>query len=245
MCVCGGGGWWWCRLHANTVPVRGYVSKNCKAYLAQHRTVFTLREVKGIFGVTDIRKSGTINRDCGYKVNKTVVTARLCSCLRYERRVLKSSVGTHSEQSTHGISYWRKSKNNHTVKWGYEYSEQMVGNVSSVCVCVCVCVCVYIAYCIPKTCFENLDVIASPFRTQLTDKVFEGKYFHICGVSRDFSSPFSYIFPYIHPVSTFSKCLLALRIKEVDIWLNRLLFLDRRYWMSRPTSDFMALSCVK
>jgi len=98
--------------------------------------------------------------------------------------------------------------------------------VGDVCVCVCVCVCV--AYCIPKTCFENLDVIASPFRTQLTDKVFEGKYFRICGVSRDFSSPFSYIFPYIHPVSTFSKCLLALRIKEVDIWLNRLLFLDRR-----------------
>ena len=79
--------------------------------------------------------------ETGYKVNKTVVAARLCSYLRYERRVLKSSVGTRSEQSTHGISYGRKSKNNHTVKWGYEYPEQMVGNVFSVCVCVCVCVC--------------------------------------------------------------------------------------------------------
>ena len=133
LCVWGGKGLW-CRLHANTVTVRGYGSKNCKEYLAKHRTDFALREVKGIFGGIGIRKSGTNNRDCGYKVNKTVVTARLCSCLRYERRVLKSSVGTHSEQNTHGISYWRKSKNNHTVKWGYEYSEQMVGDV---CVCLC------------------------------------------------------------------------------------------------------------
>ena len=86
-----------------------------------------------------MRKSGTKNRNCGYKVDKTVVKARLCSCLRYERRVLKSNVGAHSEQSTQGIACWRRSKNNHTrtVKWGYEYSERIVENVFSVCVCVC------------------------------------------------------------------------------------------------------------
>jgi hypothetical protein len=54
--------------------------------------------------------------------------------------------------------------------------------------------CVYIAF--RDTCFENLDVIASRFRPQLTDKVFEEKYFRICGVSRDFSSPLTYIFVY-------------------------------------------------
>jgi len=100
VCVWGGGGWY--RLRANTVRVHGYGPKKYKEYLTKHRAVFALREVKGIFGVIGVRKSGT---NSGYKVNKTVVTARLCSCLRYERRVLKSSVGTHSERNTHGISY--------------------------------------------------------------------------------------------------------------------------------------------
>jgi hypothetical protein len=81
VCVCvWEGGWLWCRLHANTVPVHGYGSKNCEEYLVKHRTVFALREVKGIFGfIRVIRKSGTDNRDCGYNVSKTVVTARYCS----------------------------------------------------------------------------------------------------------------------------------------------------------------------
>jgi len=75
----------------------------------------------------------------------------------------------------------------------------MVENVSSVCV--------YIAF--HETFFENLDVIASPFRTQLTDKVLgvEGKYFRICGVSRDLSSPLAYIFSCIFTPFSFFTCL--------------------------------------
>jgi len=62
--MCGGGGSGAeCGLHVNTVPVRGYVFKNCVEYLAKHRTVFALRELRGIVGVTGIRKSGTNNRD--------------------------------------------------------------------------------------------------------------------------------------------------------------------------------------
>jgi hypothetical protein len=64
VCVEGGGR---CRLHANKVTVHGYGSKNCKEYLAKPRTVFALRDVKGIFGVISIRKSAQIMETVGIK----------------------------------------------------------------------------------------------------------------------------------------------------------------------------------